>query len=70
MGVPSYAYKGTELDLPNAKFPSNPCRLVIGDQLVVLFREDIFSKMRRNAIHVPDPQDFEDHVSDDDLLQV
>ncbi|XP_054720371.1 DNA polymerase epsilon subunit 2-like [Uloborus diversus] len=39
--------------VPNAIFASNPCRLQYYSQDILIFREDIISKMCRNSIYTP-----------------
>ncbi|KJE88954.1 DNA polymerase epsilon subunit 2 [Capsaspora owczarzaki ATCC 30864] len=41
--------------VPNVEFGSNPCRLRYCTQEIVIFREDLLSKMRRNCI-LPTPE--------------
>ncbi|KAJ2920095.1 hypothetical protein MD484_g344, partial [Candolleomyces efflorescens] len=38
--------------LPKAHFVSNPCRIKFFDQEIVIFREDLMSKMLRNIVGV------------------
>ena len=47
--------------VPNVKFASNPCRIKFFEQEIVVFREDLMSRMLRNLVGVkPD-------VKNDDL---
>ena len=39
--------------VPNSVFQSNPCRIKYCTQEIVVFREDIINKMRRNCIWAP-----------------
>ena len=52
----------------NAHFGTNPCRLRYCSQEIVLFREDIVNKMRRNCI-IPPKLDGEDHEISMHLLK-
>ncbi|KAJ3026377.1 UNVERIFIED_CONTAM: DNA polymerase epsilon subunit 2 [Siphonaria sp. JEL0065] len=42
--------------IPNAVFASNPARIKYCNQEIVIFREDLMSKMRRNCIIPPDEE--------------
>ena len=47
--------------VPNVKFATNPCRIKFFEQEIVIFREDLMSRMLRNLVGVkPD-------VKNDDL---
>ena len=47
--------------VPNVKFATNPCRINFFEQEIVIFREDLMSRMLRNLVGVkPD-------VKNDDL---
>ncbi|EGD72114.1 hypothetical protein PTSG_00131 [Salpingoeca rosetta] len=46
--------------VPNATFTTNPARLRFGAQEIVLFREDLTSKLRRNCLLPPRDQDGND----------
>lgn len=49
--------------IPNAIFTSNPCRIQYGTQEIVVLREDILTKMCRNALHFPETDDIPQQVS-------
>lgn len=38
--------------VPNITFGSNPCRIRYFTQEIVLFRDDVMSRMMRNAVHM------------------
>ncbi|XP_032795121.1 LOW QUALITY PROTEIN: DNA polymerase epsilon subunit 2 [Daphnia magna] len=44
--------------VPNAVFTTNPCRIQYGTKEIVVLREDIITKMCRNAIHFPTTDDI------------
>ncbi|KAM0752277.1 DNA polymerase epsilon, subunit B [Meredithblackwellia eburnea MCA 4105] len=46
--------------LPNVTFGSNPCRVRYFTQEIVLFRDDLMSRMMRNAVHMGNEQDESD----------
>ena len=43
-------------------FTSNPCRIQYGTKEIVVLREDILTKMCRNAIHFPTSDDIPQQV--------
>ena len=49
--------------IPTAKFVSNPCRIQFCTQELVIFREDIVSKMCRNCIYFPESGDISNHFT-------
>jgi DNA polymerase epsilon subunit 2 len=51
--------------IKNVVFTSNPCRIRYGTQQIVIFREDILSRMRRNTLIKPISSEI-----DDDRLHV
>ena len=44
--------------VPGCIFTTNPCRIQYGTQEIVILREDILTKMCRNAIHFPTSDDI------------
>jgi len=44
--------------VPNSMFTTNPCRIQYGTQEIVVLREDILTKMCRNAIYFPQTDDI------------
>ncbi|XP_022115416.2 DNA polymerase epsilon subunit 2 [Pieris rapae] len=44
-------------------FTTNPCRLQYCTQEIVVLRQDLVTKMCRNAIHFPDAGDIPDHLT-------
>lgn len=51
--IPSSFLGDFQKKVPNAIFTSNPCRIQYCTQEIVVFREDIISKMCRNSIYTP-----------------
>ncbi len=51
--------------IPKAHFATNPCRIKFGDQEIVVFREDLMSRVMRNLITVKkgaSNEDLQSHV--------
>lgn len=48
--------------IPNGVFTTNPCRIQYGTKEIVVLREDIVTKMCRNAIHFPSTDDIPQQV--------
>ena len=48
--------------VPNSIFTTNPCRIQYGTQEIVVLREDILTKMCRNAIYFPQTDDIPQQV--------
>ncbi|KAL7635547.1 UNVERIFIED_CONTAM: hypothetical protein RMT77_014616 [Armadillidium vulgare] len=51
--LPSFITEDFSQRVPNSEFTTNPCRLLYCTQEIVIFREDIFTKMCRNSIYFP-----------------
>ncbi len=49
--------------VPLAKFVSNPCRVQFCTREIVLFREDIVTKMCRNCVYFPEQGDIPSHFA-------
>lgn len=49
--------------IPDAIFTTNPCRIQYCTKEIVVLREDMLTKMCRNALHFPKEEDFFKHVS-------
>jgi DNA polymerase epsilon subunit 2 len=49
--------------VPSAQFLTNPARIQYCTQHIVLFREDIVTKMCRNAIYFPETGDIPNHFA-------
>lgn len=47
-----------EQRIPNSIFTTNPCRINCGTKEIVVLREDILSKMCRNALYFPESDDI------------
>ena len=52
--LPSVLIKIVSEKIPMSIFASNPCRIQYCTQEIVVFREDLISKMCRNSIHLPE----------------
>lgn len=52
-GIPSNFLGDFCKKVPSAIFTTNPCRIQYCSQEIVVFREDIISKMCRNSIYTP-----------------
>lgn len=62
--IPDYICSDLKDKLPNICMASNPCRIQMYTQEIVVFREDIISKMCRNCIYFPeDGSDTNSHFS-------
>jgi len=62
--LPSYIAEEMMKKLPvpeNIHFVSNPCRIQYCTQEIVLFREDIVTKMCRNCVYFPENGDIPSH---------
>ncbi|CAG0912372.1 unnamed protein product [Notodromas monacha] len=51
--LPKYVTAKFAERIPNAVFATNPCRIRFYSQEIVVFREDVLSKMGRNAFYFP-----------------
>ena len=61
---PSFLTEDLQRKVPSAQFVSNPCRIQYCTQEIVVFREDVMTKMCRNSIYFPtDSDDIPAHVS-------
>lgn len=49
--------------VPTAQFVSNPCRIQFCTQEMVIFREDIVTKLCRNCIYFPESGDIPGHFA-------
>ncbi|KAJ3049037.1 DNA polymerase epsilon subunit 2 [Rhizophlyctis rosea] len=56
-GIPKYFTSRFRNKVPKAHFVSNPCRIKYCTQEIVVFREDLAHKMRRNAVVSPKEND-------------
>lgn len=61
--IPSSLTEEVRRKLPNSIFTSNPCRIQYCTQEIVIFREDIVTKMCRNCVKFPADNDVPTHVS-------
>lgn len=50
-------------EIPNAIFTTNPCRIQYCTKEIVVLREDMLTKMCRNALRFPKEENFFKHVS-------
>ncbi|KAJ3041234.1 DNA polymerase epsilon subunit 2 [Rhizophlyctis rosea] len=56
-GIPNFFTGRLRNKVPKAHFASNPCRIKYCTQEIVVFREDLVNKMRRNAVLSPSGED-------------
>ncbi|KAI8816342.1 DNA polymerase alpha/epsilon subunit B-domain-containing protein [Fimicolochytrium jonesii] len=61
-GIPEYFMGRMKQKAPKLVLASNPCRIKYCSQEILIFREDLLSKMRRNAIVSP--------ASDDNVVPI
>lgn len=61
--IPNSITEEVRRKLPNSTFTSNPCRIQYCTQEIVVFREDIVTKMCRNCVKFPADNDVPTHVS-------
>ncbi|KAI8615353.1 DNA polymerase alpha/epsilon subunit B-domain-containing protein [Chytriomyces sp. MP71] len=71
--IPEVFLQRIRAKLPGVVFTSNPARIKYCNQEIVLFREDLMSKMRRNCIIPPDEEqeaELKEHLARTILQQV
>ncbi|KAJ4869580.1 DNA polymerase epsilon subunit B2 [Raphanus sativus] len=56
-GLPNYLTQELRHVIPNAIFPSNPCRVKLCNQEIVFFRKDLLYQMRRSCLITPSSAD-------------
>jgi len=61
--LPSHLTSELRQMLPNAEFLSNPARIQYCTQQIVVFREDVVTKMCRNSIYFPETGDIPSHFA-------
>ena len=61
--IPNSITEDFRRKVPSAVFTSNPCRIQYCTQEIVVFREDIVTKMCRNCVKFPEDGDVPTHVS-------
>jgi len=61
--LPRHITKELQKNVPNAKLLSNPARVQYCTQEIVIFREDIVTKMCRNAIYFPETGEIPTHFA-------
>lgn len=61
--LPDYVSEEFRKRVPKSVFATNPCRIQYCTQEIVVFREDILTKMCRNCVHFPETGDISTHVS-------
>ncbi|KAJ8308953.1 hypothetical protein KUTeg_013827 [Tegillarca granosa] len=61
--IPSSITEEIRKKVPSAVFTSNPCRIQYCTQEIVVFREDIVTKMCRNCVKFPSDGDVPTHFS-------
>lgn len=50
--LPDSLVAGLKAKLPKVSFPSNPCRISYKSQEIVVFRDDLMSRMLRNTVRL------------------
>ncbi|XP_065563321.1 DNA polymerase epsilon subunit 2-like isoform X2 [Artemia franciscana] len=61
--LPKTLTDGLVQKVPNAIFSTNPCRIQYGTREIVIFREDLVTRMCRNCLHFPSNSDIPEHGS-------
>eukprot|EP00088_Acartia_fossae_P068060 TRINITY_DN8562_c0_g1_i11.p1 TRINITY_DN8562_c0_g1~~TRINITY_DN8562_c0_g1_i11.p1 ORF type:complete len:542 (-),score=117.00 TRINITY_DN8562_c0_g1_i11:441-2066(-) len=61
--LPQHITKELKELVPSAEFLSNPARVQYCTQEIVIFREDIVTKMCRNAVYFPQTSNIAEHVA-------
>ncbi|XP_022656971.1 DNA polymerase epsilon subunit 2-like [Varroa jacobsoni] len=61
--LPKVVTEYFSMKIPQSTFTSNPARIQLYTQEIILFREDLISKMCRNSVHVPWEPDGEVQLS-------
>ncbi|KAK3092347.1 hypothetical protein FSP39_001653 [Pinctada imbricata] len=61
--IPNYVTEEVTRKLPLATFTTNPCRIQYCTQEIVVFREDIVTKMCRNCVKFPSDNDVPSHFA-------
>jgi len=61
--LPAYLTQELRDQVPSAHFLTNPARIQYCTQDIVIFREDIVTKMCRNAIYFPETGDIPSHFA-------
>lgn len=59
--LPEFVTQEIRSKLPSASFLTNPARIQYCTQEIVVFREDILTKLARNAIYFPETGDIAEH---------
>lgn len=54
--LPDYFVARLKAKIPNAVFTTNPCRIKYFTQEIVIYRENLVSKMRRNCVLIKRPE--------------
>ena len=61
--IPEFISQDLTLKIPNCIMATNPCRIQMYTQEIVIFREDIISKMCRNCVYFPEDGETSRHFS-------
>ena len=61
--MPDHITEDLRALVPKARFVSNPCRVQFCTREMVIFREDIVTKMCRNCIYFPEEGDIPSHFA-------
>ncbi|KAI4469123.1 dna polymerase epsilon subunit b [Holotrichia oblita] len=63
LSLPKYVIEEMLKYVPNAIFPTNPCRLQYCTKEIVLFRADILAKLMQGTLHRPQKEEIGDSVT-------
>lgn len=63
LSLPKYVTEEMLRYVPNAIFPTNPCRLQYCTKEIVLFRADILAKLMQGTLHRPRKEEIGDSVT-------
>ena len=61
--IPDFISRELSSRIENAIFATNPCRVQFCTQEIVIFREDVVSKMCRNCVYFPESGDVSGHFA-------
>ncbi|KAJ9585805.1 hypothetical protein L9F63_002396, partial [Diploptera punctata] len=67
--LPKYITDDFQQRVPTSVFTTNPCRIQYCTHEIVVIREDLVTKMCRNAVHFPDSGEISEHFTRTILCQ-
>lgn len=67
--LPKHLTEDFRKNIPGAIFTTNPCRIQYCTKEIVVLREDILTKMCRNALHFPSQGNIYDHYAKSIICQ-